>query len=369
MGDVAISAPLVKAYAKHNPECKFFMLSQPRHEAMFKGVDNLFFIPIVIKRNAATSAAYQGGFRTLMKIGPQLLRQYSITDVADIHNVLRTKVLRLSFFGRVSKCKVIDKHRRERKELTRKQDKILQPITSSQRCMEEVFVKLGFDDIHFASAGCAPSIEHIERKHKADNDGVTKIGIAPFAGHKGKTWPVSKMEEVVKRLSSGECSKILNSVAHNSANSASCRADSSTSNTLEREKSIVYLFGGGAKEIAVLKEWASKYPNTELVAGLHSLDDELKTIGELDIMVSMDSANMHLASLVGVPVVSVWGATHPYAGCYGYRQNLNNAVQVEMSCRPCSIYGAKVCARGDYACLENISPDMVIEKIKKVLEK
>jgi len=97
------------------------------------------------------------------------------------------------------------------------------------------------------------------------------------------------------------------------------------------------------------------------------LQSELKMMMDLDLMVTMDSANMHLASLVGVPVVSIWGATHSYAGFYGYNQNPLNAVQVNLSCRPCSVFGNKACWRGDNACMKEITPAMVIEKIQAVL--
>ena len=81
----------------------------------------------------------------------------------------------------------------------------------------------------------------------------------------------------------------------------------------------------------------------------------------------MDSANMHLASLTGIPVVSIWGATHPYAGFMGWGQSLDNAIQLDMDCRPCSIFGQKPCRLGDYPCLNNIKPETVVEKINTLL--
>ena len=90
-------------------------------------------------------------------------------------------------------------------------------------------------------------------------------------------------------------------------------------------------------------------------------------MSHLQVMISMDSANMHLASLVNTPVVSIWGATHPYAGFMGWNQRYENAAQVELDCRPCSIYGNKPCLRGDYACLKNISPEQIISKVESLL--
>jgi ADP-heptose:LPS heptosyltransferase len=90
---------------------------------------------------------------------------------------------------------------------------------------------------------------------------------------------------------------------------------------------------------------------------------------KLDVMISMDSANMHLASLVSTPVISIWGATHPYAGFMGWNQPYSNAVQVDMPCRPCSIFGNKPCIRGDYKCLNDIKPETIINKIYSIISK
>jgi ADP-heptose:LPS heptosyltransferase len=83
----------------------------------------------------------------------------------------------------------------------------------------------------------------------------------------------------------------------------------------------------------------------------------------------MDSGNMHLASLYGVPVVSIWGATHPFAGFYGFGQDHSNAVQADLYCRPCSVFGNKPCYRGDWACMHMIEPRQVIDKVDDVINK
>jgi ADP-heptose:LPS heptosyltransferase len=97
------------------------------------------------------------------------------------------------------------------------------------------------------------------------------------------------------------------------------------------------------------------------------MHQELILMSHLDVMISMDSSNMHLASLTNTPVVSIWGATHPYAGFMGWGQSEDNAVQIPLDCRPCSIFGQKPCLRGDYACMRNIAPETIVEKVEKVL--
>jgi ADP-heptose:LPS heptosyltransferase len=97
------------------------------------------------------------------------------------------------------------------------------------------------------------------------------------------------------------------------------------------------------------------------------MKEELALMSHLDVMVSMDSGNMHLASLVNTPVVSIWGATHPLAGFLGWNQSEKNVVQTDMPCRPCSVYGNKPCMRNDYACLNQITPESVVQRILGVI--
>jgi ADP-heptose:LPS heptosyltransferase len=132
---------------------------------------------------------------------------------------------------------------------------------------------------------------------------------------------------------------------------------------LEAEGYTIVLFGGKGDEQHVLSQWSSELSNTISVAGQLTFSEELYLISKLETMLSMDSANMHLASLAGVRVVSIWGATHPYAGFYGYGQSNSDAVQIDLECRPCSVYGNRECHRGDFACMNGISPEMVFKKI------
>ena len=130
----------------------------------------------------------------------------------------------------------------------------------------------------------------------------------------------------------------------------------------------VFLFGGGDNERRLLDDWVKKYSGiTSLAQKQYGFPAELSLMSYLDVMVSMDSANMHLASIVNVPVVSVWGATHPYCGFKGWKQQEVNMVQLPMVCRPCAEFGDKPCYRGDYHCLAGIPPQMILDKILTVL--
>jgi len=131
----------------------------------------------------------------------------------------------------------------------------------------------------------------------------------------------------------------------------------------------IFLFGGGASEQRVLEDWAARFPAATSLAGKrYGFPAELALINHLDVMLTMDSANMHMAAIAGAPTVSIWGATHPYCGFKGWRQTDESTVQLPLSCRPCSVFGDKPCMRGDLLCLTAIRPENVYNKITQVLQ-
>lgn len=322
LGDIAIAAPLVKAYAHANPDKRFTMVSQSLTEPLFRGCENLGYYPVDLRgRHKGVMGMYRL-FRELCSIG--------VTDVADIHSVLRTFVLRFFFYLNRTPVKYLNKGRTEKAALTSRNNKRLRQLHSTMSRYERVFCELGLEELSFATQ--PRNMRRVERSSEEMLKKGVKIGIAPFAKHRGKQWPVAKMELVVARLS-------------------------------EDKRFSILLFGGGNKEISLMKEWEAKYPRVMTVAGKYTFDEELRIISELDLMVCMDSANMHFASAMGVPVISIWGATHPFLGFYGWGQDLDNAVMAPAECRPCSVFGNKKCFRKDYICLNLLDEEFLMKKI------
>ncbi|MDR2038185.1 MAG: glycosyltransferase family 9 protein [Bacteroidales bacterium] len=329
IGDVAMTVPIVTALAEQHPEDCFTMVSQSFLAPLFS------YCPSNVRFKGIDLKTGYPGLKGMYRLYKELsIEKYD--SFADIHDVLRTKFLRLLFRLGGVKVKHINKGRKEKRLLTRKKNKVFLPLKTSTERYADVFRSIGlpvtadFHSIFKNSTADFQMIDHLTGK-KEDK----WIGIAPFAKHQGKIYPINRTEEILAYF------------AH--------------------QKVKIFLFGGGAKEKEILENWEKKYPNTISVGGKIGLAQELILMNYLDVMFSMDSANMHLASLTATQVVSVWGATHPYAGFYGYGQNPENAVQIDLFCRPCSIYGNKPCYRNDYACLMEISPKMIIGKISALL--
>lgn len=329
LGDVAMTIPVIALLLQSYPDKELVVVSRPFAAKLLEPFKQITFVPIDTKGAHKGIKGLVRLFKTLRGLGP-----YSF--VADLHNVLRTKFL--GFLFRLSGIPVytIDKGRREKAKLVRRNNKQLKPLKSTFQRYSEVFAKGGISiELKPFDIRSLFSLDFSGGIHAAFDISQRRIGVAPFAGHKWKAWPLEKVNLLLEQLNS--------------------------------KGYQIFLFGGRGNEAAKLEELAHSYENVHNLAGQLSMEDELQAMSMLDVMVSMDSANMHLARLVDTPVVSIWGATHPYAGFYGWQLPANLAVQADLSCRPCSVFGNKPCYRGDFACMELITADMVMQRIEVVL--
>jgi ADP-heptose:LPS heptosyltransferase len=314
LGDVAMTIPVLYSVANRYPEDEFVFLTKETLQPLFVNKpDNLEIFPVDTKGKHKGA----GGMLKLLRE----LREKEIEQVIDLHLVLRSIGIDCYFKLKEKKVAAINKGKKEKNRLTRKHNKTLTPLKSSIERYQQVFEDLGYD----------ASLDFTSLFTDKDKKDETWIGIAPFAKHPGKIYPFGQMEKVIQLLN-------------------------------EKPDIRIFLFGG-KDDGSLLDFWAGKYERVESRAGYLSFPEELSLINNLNVMLSMDSANMHLASLVNTPVVSIWGATHPHAGFYGYKQDIRNAVQADLKCRPCSVYGNKRCCNGSYDCLNRIEPESIVEKI------
>jgi ADP-heptose:LPS heptosyltransferase len=131
----------------------------------------------------------------------------------------------------------------------------------------------------------------------------------------------------------------------------------------------ILLFGGGKKEIEVLESLLKNKMNVINMAGKIKFQQELQLISNLDIMLSMDSGNAHIAAMLGVKVITLWGATHPFAGFSPFNQPLEHTLvsdRVKFPLLPTSVYGNKK-VEGYDDVMRTIKPEEVVSKIESLL--
>ena len=325
MGDVAMTIPVVAAVRRANPSMRITIVTRPFFRTFFADVPDVEFADVDLKERHRGVAGMNRLAKTLLADGADAL--------ADFHGVLRSHVLRTIMALHGCRTARIRKGRFEKKQLVRRGSARSHQLTTSIERYADVIRRLGIAMDDIAAWTPAPRVVPEAVGMHLPKRGVW-IGVTPFAMHRGKAYPIELMKCAVEQM----------------AKSA------------ER----IFVFGGGAEEKRVAGEFESLAPNVHSVVGVMPLADEMSLMANLDVMVAMDSSAMHMSSLVATEVVSVWGATHPFAGFYGFGQNPTNALQTDLPCRPCSVFGNKPCKYGDYRCMTAITPEMVAAKALEV---
>lgn len=328
MGDVAMTVPVLRAFTEQHPHVRVTVLTRPFFKPFFEGIHN-------VQVFTAHLNAEHKGVNGIYKLSKQL-RKLDFDAVADLHNVLRTRLLKLFLVG--TTFIQLDKGRAEKKALV--QGRIFKQLKTTHERYADVFRKLGYElDLSQPSFPGKPKLPEsvfkiIEKSNK------TWVGIAPFAQYESKEYPLELMEKVIAALSRSKKYQIL-------------------------------LFGGGKKEIKVLDGIEVQYENVTNIAGKLPFNDELKVINHLNVMLSMDSGNAHIAAMYDIPVITLWGVTHPYAGFYPFNQDKEHALlsnRVLFPRIPTSVYGNKY-PKGYEKAMSTIDPEAILSKIESVIKK
>jgi len=264
MGDVAMCVPVLRAFTLQHPKVKLTVLTRPFFKPFFQDLENVTVF-------AADLKGKHKGIIGLFKLSREL-KHLGINQVADLHNVLRTKILKFFFFGKT--FKQIDKGRNDKKALV--SGKLFQQLKTTHERYADVFRNLGY-----TLALSNPTFpKQLKLKDSTQTllvkDNKHWIGIAPFAQYQSKMYPLDLLERVIQELS---------------------------------KTYKVILFGGGPEEIKTLNSFQNKYDNVINLAGKLTLTEELQVISNLDVMLSMDSGNAHIAAMLGKKVITIWNVT------------------------------------------------------------
>jgi ADP-heptose:LPS heptosyltransferase len=331
MGDVAMTVPVLRAFVNQHPQVKITVVSRPFFKPFFDSIPNISFFAFDEKKR-------HKGVLGLLRLF-QDLKVFRTDAFADLHNVLRSKIIRGLFALSGKKVASVDKGRAGNKALTQSENKVFKQLPTMFEKHCNVFKELGF----------TVDLSHpVFPKKQALDIEITKftgektqkwIGIAPFAQYDSKIYPLDLMQEVINQLS-------------------------------ENQEYKIFLFGGGKKEIELLDTLSSSKENVINIAGQLKFQQELQLISNLDVMLSMDSGNAQIAAMLGVKLVTLWGSTHPYAGFLSFNQPIENALvsdRNQFPKLPTSVYGNKK-IEGYEDAMRTIAPESVVEKIKTSLK-
>lgn len=329
ISNVAAIVPQLSGLVNDYPQHEFIVLSRDFLHPLFDKLPRVTFVGADIRGKHKTLIGVYRLFKQLRTLQPNV--------VLDMQCSWRTRIISCLFAIVSTKTLKIGFARAEQKQLIRKGAKKHHSIPTIFDRQARLYTKIGLkvnDSFHKLYE---PNDEQITKIKEIYGEKQGRwIGIAPFSIARGKTLPLRKMKNIITYFDKQPNTKI-------------------------------FLFGAGEVENELLSDWQSLYSNVYAVHTNLKLDDELALMNFLDVMLCMDSANMHLASLMAVPVVSIWGATHHYSGFLGWKQSDKNCVGVDFSCRPCTAHSDRKCKYGDYRCLESLHSSKIIEVIEQTL--
>ena len=328
LGDIVILVPLLRVLFKTYPNLNITIATNKKLKPVFSEFKRLKFFSVDFNNK-------HKGLIGLWRLFKEL-KIMDINGIADLHSVIRSYIIgvffKLSFF----KLKRINKGRIEKKALVRKKNKVFKPLTSTLYRYSDVFRRLGYP-VDFVNHDFPDKLSMPEKLiGKYDPKEKPFVGIAPFAAHIGKIYPLDLMQKVVGYL---------------------------------EKKYNVFLFGFGKEQTSKLNLWENAFLNVYNCSDRLDLFDQIKLISNLNLMISMDSFNGHLAANAGIPVITIWGMTHPFLGFSPFLQPDLNQILIDrnkFNLIPTSVYGKKI-PKGYENAFRTISPLTILERANKIL--
>lgn len=327
MGDVALTVPVIAALRKQYQDLEIFITTQKTFRPFFVSVPALeFYFPDFKGRHK--------GLPGLVRLFRDLRKIVKPDIIIDLHDVLRSKVIRGLFKLTGTPAYRIDKGRSEKKSLITGKKKVFLKHTVERYA--DVLRNAGYPVDPQKQRCIVPRPEELAAVDPRLATGILNIGVAPFAKHDLKMWPLEYMKELLSLLS-------------------------------DYRKCRFFLFGG-KEDSSKMEQFRVMFPGIVPVPGISDLSQELALMSRLDLMITMDSSNMHMASLCGTRVISIWGGTDPMAGFGPWMQPDSQSIRIpveELDCRPCTIYG-KGKTRNGFACMRRLTPEIVFERMKRL---
>lgn len=166
-------------------------------------------------------------------------------------------------------------------------------------------------------------------------NGNRTIGICPGSKHYTKMWP----EDYYKNLA-----QMLLDVGFN-----------------------VVIFGGNS-DIETGARISADVAGVINLTNENRLLETVQLMKHCDAVVCNDSGMMHTATAAGIKVLAIFGST---VREFGFAPFSDKAVVVEnknLACRPCSHIGKNSCPNGHFRCMLDLTPEVVFEELKNLLE-
>jgi D,D-heptose 1,7-bisphosphate phosphatase len=323
LGDVILTSATVLNLKVNFPGSHIVYLTKERYKPLvgcFEGIDEIMALP--------QSAGSIDHFKLALK-----LDEYNFDTIIDLHGNFRSWFARKIIAANV-RC-VYPKRRIERLRIVKRHRLPAawpHTIDLYNNCVEQlegrVVCKRPIMKPPVVEEEISSILKPVENKRNV-------VVIAPGAAHPNKQWPMERFTEVAMNLHRSHGAVIVWAVTATDRVQPQLEGKISADHFLE----------------------LVDYPVDKL-AGV---------IARADLTIANDSGIAHLSSAVGTPVVALFGPTHPALG-FAPRGLFDRVVEVDEFCRPCSLHGKKECYRDKRYCFTRITPEMVYEAARDLLD-
>lgn len=166
--------------------------------------------------------------------------------------------------------------------------------------------------------------------------GPVRIGLCPGAEYgPAKRWPTKRYRLVMENIS--------------------------------LENDVTWVIVGTAKEAPLGDDLARNFPGkVENLCGKTTLPELIQQLKGFTLLLTNDTGTMHLADLLGVPVVAIFGSTDPALTGPGHLGGKSisltpphHVIRRKVECSPCFLRECPI----DFRCMKEITPEMVTEAV------
>ncbi len=342
--ELILFVPVLRALARQFSTITVILVCEEKSKYYFYNIPGVNIISVDLEKEYKGILGIHRLFLELRKLGP-------FKHALSLKVNILSSLFQIFFFYSRIRFHKIKTDKKNRYGWVRKRFKKRNPVLHLTEFYFRAFGKLGLDvhQTNLENKVWTPWIDldtssRVEAQHFLTSKKVDMkkkfIGIAPFSENAYKDWPLNKIEALLKN--------IINDL-----------------------DVYVFIFKRLSQTTKKMGEIKVQHPRIIFCLEEINISLEMSLISHMNFFLSMDSIYMHLAALLGVSVISIWGPTHPDLGKAAYKQEYSQVIQIPTSalaCRPCSYDAPKKCMRLDHACLEWISVSEVYEKVKNKIQ-
>ncbi len=311
IGDAILTLPVIDELRAYLPQAEITVLTGPRPSELFE--DNPYIKRAIIYDKHSSLSLKLGLFR--------MLRQEKFDVVVDLRNSLFGLFLAAGYKTSVfSGAPGRIKHMRQRH---------LYKIRGIIEALGAAKSELLHRSLPYYQADRA----YIETILKESGTGPGDKVIVVSAGGRSQTklWPKEKFARLIEALDK------------------------------EYKAGIVLIGDQGDSGASQYIRQNCQVPVLDL-SGRTTLKQAALLLQRASVLITNDSANLHLASYLDIPVVAIFGPTDEFK--YGPWSSNCRTVKKEIACRPCM---KARCRYGTIECLQRVSPEEVLCQLKQLL--